>query len=218
MLRLSTLNPPPWTALHHARQAGRGSQERAPVGQCDKHLHAKVEGRRTQRILPRLTSRKCCAHRVAYEQGHRGKWKNPLNGRSIATQQRSRLRTTWKGLGRRRQTSIPPWQGSRLSSSLLAQPARTPHASHLTRARAQRLQLRISSENDSIRLAMSGFGSARLPAFTNHRFGTEEGSLTQASRDILSDHALGTARDQQGERCLGDGERPASDGIGQTCC
>ncbi len=37
---------------------------------------------------------------------------------------------------------------------------------------------------------MSGFGSARLPVFPNHRFGTDEDSLTQAPRDILTTHSV----------------------------
>ena len=108
------------------------------------------------------------------------------------------------GLGRRRQTSIPPWQGSRLSSSLLAQPTRTPHSSRLTPHTCQ---------------SCSFASRQKMTASTSDEW-LRERSLTCVSQSPVrdgrrqpdsgtprhSDHTLGTAHHQQESGgCWGDG-------------
>lgn len=63
-------------AFHHTRQAG-ASQERRPVGQCNRGPRK----RRTQRILPRLGQQKCCACWVAESKASAGE-RAEVHGRS----------------------------------------------------------------------------------------------------------------------------------------
>ena len=122
------------------------------------------------------------------------------------------------GLGRRRQTSIPPWQGSRLSSSLLAQPTRTPHTSRLSPHTCQ---------------SCSFASRQKMTASTSDEW-LRERSLTCVCQSPVrdgrrqpdsgiprpSDHTRHCTRSTSKESggCWGDGERPTSNGIGQTCC